>query len=773
MKPILFDKNATDFTTNGIGRLNPTECIVAEIRNGAYEAEITLPRDDKYCSLIEDGSIIAMKVSNGSIQRFKVYEIEKTLDDEIEVKCQHISYDLSYIPVGPYTASTAINAIQGINSHSLINNPFTFNSDVVSGATFNPIVPASARSYLGGMDGSILDVYGGEYEFDNTSVYLYQNRGTDSGVTIRWGKNITELEDEVTSEDTVDGMVPYWTDGTLVVLGDILTVQGSAGKKIVTENVSSEVALEEGQEMPTKAQVNAAGQLELAKKVTAAEETITVEYYQNPDISRVQLCDYVTVIYEPYNISVKLKVVSTKWDVLAEKYKEVELGKYKSFSQTITSMATAIDNINYSNGITTIRLERTEEGLISEVARAEREERALSSSIVQTAEYIQSRVARSQKEWDTTGYNIQNYGYDNPTTDPDPTEHSGEYYLNQTNGYLYYSNGTAWTYVKAFDSIQASLHTEITQTDSQIRLDVSQEIDDDIDDYDRTVNGYLALYLAKNEYNEVVSMIEAASDYIQFTASTMFEVASPNFTVTHTGLIAAVNAVLNDAVYFNAFNPSTGEYDDPMGYIGVVTYGLGSGFGMRNNANTVGVVMPSGTSYDWLWMGADNKSICYTGDTLQPWSSGVDLGSTYHRWDYVVCDNISCANPPWSSSDKRMKDTHGTIDKVRDFYMALKPLQYTFKEGVDFENPENMHYGLIAQDVLKTYKKCYNSDKQGIVKKQKIIDEGTIKVIGEDEKYVINYDELHAYHIAMIQELRAEVDALKAEIKALKEGDKR
>ena len=48
MKPILFDKNATDFTTNGIGRLNPTECIVAEIRNGAYEAEITLPRDDKY-----------------------------------------------------------------------------------------------------------------------------------------------------------------------------------------------------------------------------------------------------------------------------------------------------------------------------------------------------------------------------------------------------------------------------------------------------------------------------------------------------------------------------------------------------------------------------------------------------------------------------------------------------------------------------------------------------------------------------------------------------
>ena len=62
--------------------------------------------------------------------------------------------------------------------------------------------------------------------------------------------------------------------------------------------------------------------------------------------------------------------------------------------------------------------------------------------------------------------------------------------------------------------MQAHLESTITQTDSQIRLDVSKEIDDDIDDYDRTVNGYLALYLAKNEYNEVVSMLEAASDYI-------------------------------------------------------------------------------------------------------------------------------------------------------------------------------------------------------------------------------------------------------------------
>ena len=118
-----------------------------------------------------------------------------------------------------------------------------------------------------------------------------------------------------------------------------------------------------------------------------------------------------------------------------------------------------------------------------------------------------------------------------------------------------------------------------------------------------------------------------------------------------------------------------------------------------------------------------------------------------------------------------MKDVKGTIDKVREFYMALKTLQYTFKEGVH-KDTSKVHYGLVAQEVLESYEKCYNSDEQEIVVKVEA-DDSTKEVIGDDMKYALDYNELHAFHIAMIQELRAEVDALKAEIKALKEGDKR
>lgn len=944
MKPILFDKNATDFTTNGIGRLNPTECIVEEIRNGAYEAELTLPRDDKYCSLIENGSIIAMMVSDGSIQRFRVYEIEKTLDDEFEIKCQHISYDLSYIPVGPYTASTALSAIQGIKTHTLpssASNPFNFNSDVESGATFNPIIPASARSYLGGMEGSILDVYGGEYKFDNMNVYLYQNRGTDSGVTIRWGKNITELEDEVTTEDTVEGILPFWTDGSYVVLGDVLTVSGTAGKKVVVENVSSEIEVSEENPTPTKAQVNAAGQTELAKKVTAAEETITVEYYQNPDIARVQLCDYVTVIYEPYNISVKLKVVGTKWDVLAEKYKDIELGKYKSFSQTITAMSTAIDNIYYTNGVTTIRLERTEEGLISEVSRAETEERDLRTTIYQTADAIVSEAAANVVEYDETKYTAYYTGYGAPTYPAnvntgkiyydtqykvyyisdgenwnvisgvdyygygvpwdseeekgyDPSENAGKIYLDRASGYYYTCDGIVWGVGGIFPTMNAQLGSRITQTATEIKQEVSGTFNqyelpwnlfgDTFTYYDygepdkldykpsasyyndtyfdltngdsyiclydsyndiyywsqqtryyrisvdlygmgqpsqetassypnghyidedngyvyiseniggsytwhwdtnvypwpakkitEEVRGELSLKLDKDDDGRIVSLLTGSANYIQFTADNMFTVDAPNFSVNHYGIIEANGASLRNttAYYADIYNPNTGEYDKTLiGDFGLTNVGGqygDTGIGIRNAADTAAVVM--GPTTGNLWLKGANEVIYLGAYGLLPWSGNIDLGNSSYRWGKLWVTDIDTVNAVVVSSDKRMKDVKGTIDKVREFYMALKPLQYTFKEGVH-KDTSKVHYGLVAQEVLESYEKCYNSDEQEIVVKVEA-DDSTKEVIGDDMKYALDYNELHAFHIAMIQELRAEVDALKSEIKALKEGDKR
>lgn len=896
MKPILFSKNATSFLTNGIGRLNPTECLVAEERNGGYEAKLVVPRTDKYVSQVELGSKIRLMVSDGTIQTFVVYEIEKSPDDEIEISCQHISYMLAYIPVDVYSANTAAQAIGGIVSHSIVSNPFTFTTDIVSMATFEPKVPASARSYLGGMEGSMLDLYHGEYKFDNMNVYYYANRGTNSGVTIRWGKNITKLETEKTDENVVDGIVPYWSDGSHYVVGDILKISGHTGDKISTEDVSSNIELSEGQTVPTKNQVNTAGTNVLAKKTANFEETLKVEYKQNPEIENVQLCDIVKVIYEPYGIEVELKVVKTIWDVLREKYDSIQIGDNKSFG----SVSNTINSIIYEGNNTRIRLERTENGLISEVSRATEAEGALSTTIEQTADYIISEAARSVTEYDETGVSIDLYGYGEPwdaihETGYKPSENNGKVYLDRSTGYYYTCNGTVWVRSQyPLPTINAQLNTRITQTATEITQEVSGAFNqyempwnlygDTFDYYDYgepdeldyppsityynstyfdvlhgnsykclydpytalyywsiqssyfqisvsvynmgqpsqdtaamypnqyyldessgyvyiseniggtytwhydtnvypfparkitdEVRGELSLKLDRDDDGRIVSLLTASANYIRFNADNMFTVDAPNFSVDHQGVIEANSASLRNTTsyYADIYNETTHEYEKVLiGDFGLTNVGGqygDTGIGIRNAADSAAVVM--GPSTGNLWFKGAGEVIYLGAYGLLPWSGTINLGSSSYRWGKLWVTDIDTVNAVVVSSDKRMKNVQGTIDKVREFYMSLKPLQYTFKEGVH-KDTNKIHYGLVAQEVLESYEKCYNSDEQEIVVKVEA-DDSTKEVIGDDMKYALDYNELHAFHIAMIQELRAEIDELKAEIKALKEGDKR
>ena len=131
MKPILFDKDATTFTTNGKGRLDCIECKVVEERNGQYELSMTITEDVLHASEIEMSSIIVVKPSqNGSNQAFRVYKITKADNGRFDISAQHISYQLSYIPAMPFAVvasqSACAETLQGLKDNSAEDNPFTF-----------------------------------------------------------------------------------------------------------------------------------------------------------------------------------------------------------------------------------------------------------------------------------------------------------------------------------------------------------------------------------------------------------------------------------------------------------------------------------------------------------------------------------------------------------------------------------------------------------------------------------------------------------------------
>ena len=173
MTPILFSENSTVFTTNGTGRLSDAiSCVVTEERNGQYELEMEYPIDGQHFGEIGIRSIIgAVPCDGGSIQAFRVYKMTKPISGRVKIYAQHISYDLSKNTSMPFSItsspSACSQALAGLKSHAVEACPFSFWTDVTTAGSYSQSAPASIKSRLGGVEGSILDQFGGEYEWDN------------------------------------------------------------------------------------------------------------------------------------------------------------------------------------------------------------------------------------------------------------------------------------------------------------------------------------------------------------------------------------------------------------------------------------------------------------------------------------------------------------------------------------------------------------------------------------------------------------------------------
>lgn len=349
MIPILYSADETDFTTNGLGGLGDCiSCQVTEERNGQYTLEMVYPINGIHFEDIAYSEIIKVVPSDGTDEQlFRIYKISKPINGKVEIEADHISYQLSYIPVSAFTASSCSAALNGLVTNSMETNPFTVWTDKTTTATYTQTLPESFRSRLGGVQGSILDVYGGEYEFDNYTVKLHASRGSDSGVTLRYGKNITDIKQEENIANTVTGICPYWTDGTTTVTGDIQYADNASAfpfKRTEVKDFS-----EAFEDAPTKAQLesytqsyidnNNIGVPAVSIEVSFVALWQTEDYADVANLERVNLCDTVTIEFEKLGISTSAKVIKTVYDVLKERYISIEIGEAR------TNLATTINDI--------------------------------------------------------------------------------------------------------------------------------------------------------------------------------------------------------------------------------------------------------------------------------------------------------------------------------------------------------------------------------------------------------------------------------------------
>lgn len=355
MSLILYETTETEFDTNGIGILaDAIDAEVYEQLNGQFELRVKYPIHGRWFRELQcDRYITAPPDPVRAPQPFRIYRISKPLAGVVTVYARHWVYRLQKVifrrAANALTAQDALDWLQSFNCYN--PHPFKFWTDKTNAGFLEGFTaarpPETVWSLLGGGEGTILDVFGGEYEFDREWVRLWNHRGEDRGVTIRYGKNLRDLQMDENIANVYTGVVPFWVGDlngmrvTRMIPERFVSAEGNfTEQKLMLLDLSQVF-----EEVPTEEQLreqayiymlgNGIGKPEISWTVSFAHLEQTLEYRDLKHMAQVQLGDTVNVYVEKLDVDVAARVVAVTFNPLLLRYKDVTLGKVKPNVSTV------------------------------------------------------------------------------------------------------------------------------------------------------------------------------------------------------------------------------------------------------------------------------------------------------------------------------------------------------------------------------------------------------------------------------------------------------
>ena len=358
--PILYKANETNFEHLGVSVLSDaSKCHVSREKNGIYILEFDYPVNGKDVDKIKEGMYIKSDAGyRTKNQRFVVSKITKT-QNEFKIYCQHISQVKTTMnAIRPDITVTSVSAMGALRAwrDNLLDSreEFFVQSDIstLNSTTWKVENIENARDALGGKAGSILDVWGGEYEFDNLNITLHRSMGIDNPTIIAYGKNLLDLEQEQSILETYTSVFPFkkYTDDNnreqLITLPEILLDSTHLNKfthrRILKVDFSSDENLKTVEQLRSKAKSyiksNNVGVPKTNLKINYQDLSKVEGVFDNPALEQIDLCDKLKVYYNELGIlNENAKVVKVIWDVILEENHEIEVGDSRSSFTDSTS----------------------------------------------------------------------------------------------------------------------------------------------------------------------------------------------------------------------------------------------------------------------------------------------------------------------------------------------------------------------------------------------------------------------------------------------------
>lgn len=707
----LFESTEISFNNNGLGCLNDAiTCIVTEKLNGEYELELTYPVDGIHYNDISLDRIIYTKANSYTEQPFRIYSISKPINKIITVNAQHISYDLSNITVKGALenyAYTVQEIFEYIRRMTLIPCQYSYSSDVTRTGNMCLSKPRSVRSILG-TDEGILSIFGGEYEFDMYNVTLHERRGSDRGVCIEYGKNLTDLKQEENNAEMYTAVYPYYfvEDDGLQTLDDNLVriIDNPVREKILTLDLTSDF-----EEMPTQEVLIEQTRKHIEKdKLNEPKVSLTVSFVKNPEIADslqdVRLGDTVTVKFIKLGVNSKSRCICTKYNCITDKYDSIELGEpTETLSDTVSKVVKDQSNTETDLTNTNVKLD-------NEIDRATEEEKEIHSEIVKTDESIRLDVAAVKS------------GLESQITLTADSINSNV--SNVKAGLESQINQTADTINSRVTNVQSGLESQITQTANGLSARISDNsgnistllltassLSSQISD----VNSNLSSRISQNasdismkvSADDVCNSISVSTDDISISGN-RFIVNSDNFSLDRYGNLTAKNANLS------------GEINATSGTIG----------GLKITSTGLEGINGSGKEtkiwYNSVQSGAGDFSFIRT-NTILTKSGRIEIGNDESTHiDMIGKVSIMFPNASTAAPNTRIQDNSGYLaiasGSSRRFKHDISPVYNAdldphklydigicqYKYNLNYLDSDDQRYnqdviGFIAEDIYEKY----------------------------------------------------------------------
>lgn len=313
----------------------------------------------------------------------------------------------------------------------------------------------------------------------------------------------------------------------------------------------------------------------------------------------------------------------------------------------------------------------------------------------------------------------------------------------------------------AYEDLEEQTNTKFEQTAKSISAEVNraQKAEGQLD-------ASLELKLGRDENDQVISMINASADQIMLRGNRII-IESNNFRLDGNGKVTIIDSL-------NFLSTALGDDLTILGLDGrgrPMLQNILIDLDTVKDSNEENLATESYVDQSIPNIPVKNITAYPTGTTSNATIKkairflnviGGDNGTYQIHGEVYTID---------TGSDRRIKDHITDLpEELEAAYLNLHPVKFRYKPGLKSSDSRQYHYGFISQELEKALLDVGIRERDTSLYEYLPVDtDEHVDLYVDDKLHHVNYRELHAMHVQMIQKQQKEIEELKRENKNLSE----